>query len=59
MEKPQQLFNLAVDVRIESANFSNGAVTIRENVPIKAIGFREMADILEAFHVLIEKYRFK
>ncbi len=56
MENPNE-FRLAVNVQISNAAWSSGAIQIRDEVVIAPVGFQEMAAILEAFHVLVEKYR--
>lgn len=56
MENPNE-FRLQVQVQISNAAWASGAISIRDEVVIAPVGFQEMAKILEAFHVLVEKYR--
>ncbi len=55
MEKPNE-FRLQVNVTISSVQWASGGLSIRDEVIIAPVGFEEMARILEAFHVLCEKY---
>jgi hypothetical protein len=56
VENPNE-FRLQVNVQISNAAWASGAVSIRDEVVIAPVGFQEMAQILEAFHVLCEKYK--
>ena len=45
------------DVNIQPKNWQSGGLSIREEVTTKNLTFREMAEIMEAFHKLIEQYK--
>lgn len=49
-------YRLRVNVQIVNENFSTAGLSINEELPIRVHSFREMAEILEAFHVLVEQY---
>ncbi len=55
MEKPNE-FRLIVNVEICNSQWPGGSVQARDEVVIAPVGFKEMAAILEAFHVLVERY---
>ena len=55
MEKANE-FRLTVNVQICNSQWAGGGVQIRDEVVIAPVGFAEMAAILEAFHVLVERY---
>jgi len=41
---------------ISNLQWAGGGIQIKEEVAIAPVGFTEMAAILEAFHVLVERY---
>lgn len=58
MTKPNE-FRLSVNIQIANSEWSSGGIQVREEVVIAPATFVQMADILEAFHVLCEKYRLR
>lgn len=50
-------FRLHVNVQIVQNEYSSQNLSVNEEIPIKVHSFREMAEILEAFHVLLEQYK--
>ena len=52
-------YRLWVEVRISDEHFQTGTLTVRDEVTIEPVTFGQMAEILQAFHVLCEKYRVK
>lgn len=50
-------YRLRVNVQIINAEFSSAGLSINEEMPISLDTFKQMAEILEAFHVLVEQYR--
>lgn len=53
----RNIFRLSVNVQIQNAQWASGGLMIRDEVVIEAVDFKQAAEILEAFHVLTQKYK--
>jgi hypothetical protein len=50
-------YRLEVNAQISGPEWASGGISIREQVTIGPLDFKSMAEILNAFHTLCQKYQ--